>query len=86
MGCCGRRRIRRPPLTEQAKNIGLSVANVLATAIKTGKIKATKETIEHRVKICKACRHLAGARCNVCGCFVSLKAGLKAEKCPIKKW
>jgi hypothetical protein len=85
MGCCGRRRAR-PPLSEQARNFGLSLANVMATAVRTGKIKVNRETMESRIRICRECRHLAGARCNVCGCFVSLKAGLKAEGCPIKKW
>lgn len=86
MGCCGRGRIKRPPLTQQAKNLGLSLANVLSTAARTGKIKAPTKTIENRINICRSCRHLAGARCNICGCFISLKAGLTAEKCPLKKW
>ena len=35
-----------------------------------------------------ACEHLAwpGMNCEVCGCFVDLKAIVKKQKCPKGKW
>jgi hypothetical protein len=59
---------------------------VIAHAVQTGQIKADDKVIERRVHICKDCRHLENTRCSVCGCFVTLKAGLKVEKCPLGKW
>lgn len=86
MGCCGRFN-KKPSIIEQAKNLTLSTANVLAYAITTGKIKAEPQTIAVRIDHCNKCRYLEkGSRCTVCGCFIALKAGLQAEKCPMKKW
>jgi len=86
MGCCGRH-TRMPGITQQAKNLLLSTANVLAYAAVTGQIKAEPQVVGVRVDICQKCRHLEkGSRCTVCGCFIAMKAGLIAEKCPMKKW
>ena len=50
----------------------------------------TAETPEQqrRRTICKACEYLdpESERCTKCGCFVSLKAWLATESCPIGKW
>jgi len=87
MACCGRYSNRMPSLVQQAKNLILSTANVLAYAAATGQIKAEPQVAGIRVDICKKCRHLEqNNRCTVCGCFIAMKAGLAAEKCPLKKW
>ena len=86
MGCCGRNRFHRPRLTQQIKNITLDLANVVAYAKTNGKIKANESVIQRRINVCKTCPHLDNVRCNVCGCFVSIKAGLEATSCPLKKW
>jgi len=87
MPCCQKQKAREMPgILQQAKNFALSVANVLAHAAKTGRIKAEPQTVAIRVDLCNKCRHLAENRCTVCGCFIALKAGLKAEGCPLKKW
>jgi hypothetical protein len=87
MPCCQKQKYRQmPTILEQAKNLTLSVANVLAHAKLTGKVKAEPQTVAIRVDLCKRCRHLFETRCSVCGCFISLKAGLSAEKCPLNLW
>jgi len=86
MGCCGRSRFKGPKLTQQIKNLGLDLANVVAYAKNNGKVKAEEDLIQRRLDLCKTCPHLSNVRCNVCGCFISLKAGLKATSCPLKKW
>ena len=85
MGCCGRY-TKMPSVPQQAKNLVLSVANVLSYAITTGQIKAEAHIIGMRVEQCNKCRYLEGTRCTVCGCFIAMKAGLKAESCPMRKW
>lgn len=86
MSCCGGKSGKKPKTSEMMKNLTLSVANVVKQALRTGKIMASEATITKRVNICNSCRHFDKGRCNVCGCFLSVKTGLSAEKCPIKKW
>ena len=75
-----------PSVTEQAKNVGLSLFNVLTQAIKTGQVTAPNEEVEKRISICESCEFLKENRCSECGCFIALKAGLQTEKCPKGKW
>ncbi|HND36769.1 MAG TPA: DUF6171 family protein [Nitrosomonas sp.] len=75
-----------PSLSTQGKNLGLSIFNVMTQAIKTGKLRATAETVEKRLEICNGCEFLKDNRCLECGCFLALKAGLHAENCPKGKW
>jgi len=86
MSCCGQKSKTMPPISTQVSNFILSVANVIAHARKSGSIIADNQTIEARIGVCNKCRHLLQARCSVCGCFIALKAGLRAENCPLKNW
>jgi len=85
MGCCGKFN-KMPSVTQQVKNLILSTANVLAQAALTGKIRAEPQVVGIRIGLCQKCRYLEGTRCTVCGCYIALKAGLKAESCPMRKW
>ena len=48
----------------------------------------SKETYKKRLNVCIACDSYDPAfnRCKDCGCFLILKAILKATKCPQGKW
>lgn len=85
MSCC-KGKSAFPSKKKQIVNLVLSVANVLAYALRTGKVSADPNTVEKRVNTCKSCRHLTDNRCSVCGCFINQKAGLKTEKCPLNLW
>ena len=87
-GCCGGGRPLppNPNLRRRLTNLAVSVANVMAHAMQTGKVRAEKTVVEKRVHICKNCRHLESTRCTVCGCYIVAKAGLAAEKCPMGLW
>ena len=39
-----------------------------------------------RLSICKDCEKLNQGTCLACGCFVELRAALKAGHCPYNKW
>ncbi|MBR2551109.1 MAG: hypothetical protein IKE92_14120 [Clostridiales bacterium] len=39
-----------------------------------------------RLSICKDCEKLNQGTCLACGCFVELRAALKAGRCPYNKW
>jgi recombinational DNA repair protein RecR len=88
MPCCQKQKSREmPSILQQTKNLMLSVANVLAHAKTSGKIRAETQVVASRVDLCHKCRHLSeNNRCSVCGCFIALKAGLQAESCPLHKW
>jgi len=85
MGCCGGGRIIKK-FAGQVASAALSVANVLAAAATSGKIAVDRSVVERRVAVCQVCPHLNGNRCTVCGCFISLKAGLNGASCPLNKW
>ena len=86
MGCCGSGRKFIKRVAGQVYEATLSVANVLAATASSGKITVDRAIIEKRLKVCKACPHLTGTRCTVCGCFMNVKAGLNGATCPLKKW
>ena len=61
----------------------------LGKAAATGqKVVASKEEIERRLSICKACEFFEASpmKCRKCGCFLNLKTRLETEHCPIAKW
>lgn len=83
MSCCGKPRIST---AKKLTSLSLTLANVLANAARSGEVLAESPTVEKRLAICGKCRHLAGARCNLCGCFLSVKAALAHAHCPLKLW
>ena len=75
-----------PSNSVMAKNLAFSFVNVVGEAFRTGKLVATKEEIKNRMSICEACPYKVESRCSECGCFLTYKVGLNAEKCPKGKW
>jgi len=49
---------------------------------------ATEEVRAERLKVCHSCAYLSKKpdRCQLCGCFVYLKAGLASASCDINRW
>lgn len=41
---------------------------------------------EERLKHCADCGYLLDTMCRACGCYVQLRAALKGQQCPYKKW
>jgi len=85
MGCCGRNK-GFPSLSKQIKNLTVDISHVIAYAKVSGEVNAEQNVVEKRGYLCKACPRLKNGRCTACGCFISLKAGLAASACPLKKW
>lgn len=46
------------------------------------------EVYNERIRICESCDKYDGGsgRCQMCGCFVNLKAKIPSEVCPLNKW
>ena len=51
-------------------------------------LSAQDEEAQRRMGICKTCPHFRheDERCSKCGCWLTHKAALAIEKCPIGKW
>ncbi len=67
------------------------VRNFLKSSVKhvrNGRRKATKETREWRLAICKGCRLFNRGRCRHprCGCSLRRKIAWASESCPIGMW
>ena len=49
-------------------------------------IKAAPELYEGRLAVCQECELLFQGMCRSCGCYVELRAAVKKNECPWKKW
>ncbi|MBD5532570.1 MAG: hypothetical protein HDQ98_10320 [Lachnospiraceae bacterium] len=49
-------------------------------------IKAPEALYENRLSACKECEKLSEGTCLACGCYVELRAAVKASRCPHKRW
>ena len=45
-------------------------------------LKAGGETYAARLERCRACSHLVNGMCELCGCFVEVRAAKKKQRCP----
>lgn len=41
---------------------------------------------KQRLQVCKKCDKFQEGLCRACGCYVSLRAAAKKQKCPYRKW
>ena len=46
----------------------------------------TEDVTAARLSICKGCEKINQGTCLACGCYVEIRAALKAGKCPYSKW
>lgn len=51
-------------------------------------LKCSKEVYEARLESCKSCENLLEGMCRLCGCYVELRAAVRANSCPMtkKRW
>ncbi len=48
--------------------------------------RASDELYEKRIDVCKECDSLLAGTCQKCGCYVEIRAALKSNACPVKRW
>jgi len=82
--CKPRPELPLPPTGTQIASFLSSVASHLVNGLP----QVDQETMEARLALCDSCDKLrhSDKRCAMCGCFVSVKARWKGEKCPEGKW
>jgi len=73
-----------PSILTQITNAGKSIINAALSGFETvpPNIKAA------RLQICEKCPSYEpeSGKCRECGCVMSIKASLSAEKCPLNEW
>lgn len=82
------KQISMPSKGQMAKNIGKSIINNAVSVAQGNDLRLEQNEANKRLSICKQCQFFnsLSQRCSKCGCFLSVKTYLKAEKCPIGKW
>lgn len=76
-------------------SVAASFATSMAKFLWHGAVMTSQEVYEERLSICRNCNQrfettlpLLGVaeRCRKCGCFISAKAAIPGESCPIGNW
>ena len=49
-------------------------------------VKTAQQVYEKRLELCKACYYLEAGTCLACGCYVELRAAVKKNRCPYRRW
>jgi len=72
-----------------------SMLDTLRSSLKDGRVLATNEVVETRLKVCEGCPKLKTKTyddgrvwigCLVCGCGYKRKVSFHGSKCPLGKW
>lgn len=73
-----------PGIIEKGKNFTKSLMEYALSGFK----RASEDTLQRRVDICKSCEFFDSekTRCLKCGCYLNIKAGWQEAKCPLNKW
>lgn len=81
-----------PKIQRSSLDMVKSFAKSVFAHITSGGGEVTKEQLQERLSICAGCKHRAGERCSICGCFLVNgvggigKAKMKHEACPLGYW
>ena len=77
-----------PPLLQQAQNALKAVAKNTSSVLQGNALTVSREIYKRRIDACSLCaQYIADEhQCAMCGCYLSLKARLFAEDCPLGYW
>ncbi len=71
-----------PGMLQRAWNLAGSIAAFVADGCQT----VSAEQFQMRLQICDSCDQRRDAICGACGCYISIKARLRAITRPLRKW
>jgi hypothetical protein len=77
-----------PSKYQMAKNLAQTTAATVKTVFSGESPTINSSEADKRKAICNGCDAFdkANERCTKCGCYMAVKAYLKAAKCPLGKW
>jgi hypothetical protein len=73
-------------LSTKIANATRAATRIISEAVRGGTIRAPKDVVEMRMKICDVCDRNVDGECQECGCVISLKTRCATEACDIGKW
>jgi Family of unknown function (DUF6171) len=71
---------------QQAANVTGALGRAFTAVVHGQKVLVDEKTLAARRATCQGCDHLKGPKCELCGCYYSVKITLATERCPIGKW
>jgi hypothetical protein len=71
-----------PGMLQRAWNLAGSIAAFVADGCHT----VSANQFQMRLQICDSCDERRDAICGTCGCYICIKARLRALNCPVNKW
>lgn len=72
-----------PSFLERAKNFGVAVVKHVAD----GLVEVSQDDYLARLATCDKCPHRTPDwKCNNCGCYLTIKAKWRSERCPLAMW
>lgn len=79
---------KNPSAFKMAQNITRTAIDSIKTVAAGNSINVTSQEADKRKAICDKCDayNKAQQRCTKCGCFIAVKAFLRAASCPLGKW
>lgn len=80
--------LQMPSVLKQVGNVTHSIVKNVQSVANGNPLNVSEFEKENRLAICNSCKFFDKNRqkCSKCGCFMSIKTYLKAEKCPIGLW
>jgi len=77
-----------PSIPQMAKNLGQDIFKTVKSVAAGNPINVDSQEANKRKNICNSCEFFnkAQERCLKCGCYMAVKAYVKASSCPIGKW
>lgn len=73
----------QPGLLTKAVNLGKAIVNHIAD----GLVEVSQDQYLARLATCDTCpNRSADWECNQCGCYITIKAKWRSEKCPLAMW
>lgn len=77
-----------PSPVQMAKNLVSTAVNVVKSVADGNSINVDSDEANKRKGICNSCEFFnkAQERCSKCGCYMAVKAYIRAANCPVGKW
>jgi formamidopyrimidine-DNA glycosylase len=77
-----------PSVVQMAKNLTRTVIDSAKTVAAGNTVNVEGDVANKRKAICESCTayNKVQQRCTKCGCFIAVKAYLRAASCPLGKW
>lgn len=74
--------------TKYLKNASAALWRVVRAWFSRKPVAVSDQTRDERLLVCETCPFFdrETEQCDLCGCFVELKAALATEKCPDNRW